>query len=139
MASDPVIQSLLDTDLYKFTMWQPMLHRHPQAHTLYRFVLRNTPQYPLAEMLDEVNAHLDHLCTLCFRRDELDYLAGLRFIKRDFVDFLRIFKFQRDFIRAWTDGEALRIESSGPQVHVMAFESDDPNVIWGGAHDHIYE
>ena len=27
----------------------------------------------------------------------------------------------------------------GWMVHVMAFESDDPNVIWGGAHDHIYE
>ena len=25
----PVIRSLLDTDLYKFTMWQTMLHRHP--------------------------------------------------------------------------------------------------------------
>jgi nicotinate phosphoribosyltransferase len=122
MAFAPVIQSLLDTDLYKFTMWQPMLHRHPQARTLYRFVLRNTPQYPLADLLQDVNAQLDHLCTLCFRGDELDYLAGLRFIKADFVDFLRIFRFQRDFVRAWTDGEALRIEASGPQVHVMGFE-----------------
>jgi nicotinate phosphoribosyltransferase len=28
------------------------------------------------------------------------YLKSLRFIKSDFVDFLRIFRFQRDFIRA---------------------------------------
>ena len=27
----PIITSLLDTDLYKFTMWQAMLHRHPQT------------------------------------------------------------------------------------------------------------
>ena len=122
MAADPVIQSLLDTDLYKFTMWQPMLHRHPQAQATYRFVCRSTPAHPLAGLLDEVQAQLDHLCTLRFRPDELDFLRGLRFIKPDFVDFLRIFHFQRDFIRAWAEGDALRIEARGPQVHVMGFE-----------------
>jgi nicotinate phosphoribosyltransferase len=122
MAFAPVVQSLLDTDLYKFTMWQPMLHRHPATQALYRFVLRNTPAYPLAGIVDEVNAQLDHLCALCFRRDELEYLGSLRFIKPDFVDFLRIFHFQRDFIRAWTEGDALHVEASGPQVHVMGFE-----------------
>lgn len=122
MSFDPVIRSLIDTDLYKFTMWQPMLHRHAATHSVYRFVLRNAPQYPLAELVDEVNAQLDHLCALRFQRDELDFLGSLRFIKGDFVDFLRIFHFQRDFIRAWAEGEQLHIEARGPQVHVMAFE-----------------
>jgi len=27
----PVIRSLLETDLYKFTMWQAMLQRRPQT------------------------------------------------------------------------------------------------------------
>jgi nicotinate phosphoribosyltransferase len=85
-------------------------------------VLRNPPQYPLAELLTEVNAQLDHLCSLRFRRDELAFLAGLRFIKSDFVDFLRIFHFQRDFIVAYAEGDHLRVEASGPQVHVMGFE-----------------
>ena len=42
-AQAPVISSLLDTDLYKFTMWQALLHRHPQTQAEYRFVCRNTP------------------------------------------------------------------------------------------------
>jgi nicotinate phosphoribosyltransferase len=121
-ASEPVIQSLLDTDLYKFTMWQAMLHRHPQTQAEYSFVCRDQPQFPLAALLDEVNAQLDHLCRLRFRADELAYLGSLRFIKSDFVDFLRIFHFQRDFIRAWTEGDTLQIQARGPQVHVMAFE-----------------
>ncbi|NRF72041.1 nicotinate phosphoribosyltransferase [Aquincola sp. S2] len=116
------ISSLLETDLYKFTMWQTMLHRNPQAHARYRFVCRNRPAYALAELLPEVNAALDELCALRFRYDELDYLRGLRFIKSDFVDFLRIFQFQRSFIHARTDGEYLVIEAAGPQVHVMGFE-----------------
>jgi nicotinate phosphoribosyltransferase len=119
---EPVITSLLDTDLYKFTMWQTMLHRHPQTQAEYRFVCRNQPVFPLTELLDEVNAELDALCALSFTEDELRYLGGLRYIKSDFVDFLRIFRFQRGFIRAFAEGEQLRIVAKGPQVHVMAFE-----------------
>ncbi|MCW7539252.1 nicotinate phosphoribosyltransferase [Aquabacterium sp. A7-Y] len=117
-----IITSLLETDLYKFTMWQTMLHRHPETRAEYTFACRNRPDYPLAALLDEVNEQLDHLCSLSFRADELAYLSSLRFIKSDFVDFLRIFRFQREFIQARADGERLEIVARGPQVHVMAFE-----------------
>jgi nicotinate phosphoribosyltransferase len=118
----PVIDSLIDTDLYKFTMWQAMLHRHPQTQAEYTFVCRNRSAYPLAELKMEVERELDHLCSLSFRPDELDYLRGLRFIKSDFIDFLRIFRFQRDFISVRAAGESLQIVARGPQVHVMGFE-----------------
>jgi nicotinate phosphoribosyltransferase len=118
----PVIASLLETDLYKFTMWQAMLHRHPQTQAEYTFVCRNEPAYPLADLLGEVNAELDRLCGLAFAEDELAYLAGLRFIKPDFVDFLRIFRFQRRFIEARADGPRLAVVARGPQVHVTGFE-----------------
>jgi nicotinate phosphoribosyltransferase len=118
----PVIHSLLDTDLYKFTMWQTMLHRHPSTQAEYTFVCRNEPGYPLAELVDEVNAQLDHLCRLNFSTDDLAYLGGLRFMRSDFIDFLRIFHFQREFISARAVGEKLEIVANGPQVHVMAFE-----------------
>ena len=118
----PVIQSLLDTDLYKFTMWQTMLHRHPRTQAEYTFVCRNQPAYPLADLVGEVNAELDHLCTLRFQPAELAYLNSLRFIRSDFVDFLRIFQFQREFIIARAHGDKIEIIANGPQVHVMAFE-----------------
>jgi nicotinate phosphoribosyltransferase len=120
----PVITSLLDTDLYKFTMWQAMLHRHPETEAEYTFLCRNEPAYPLAELVPDLNRELDALCALSFKPDELKYLASLRFIRSDFVHFLRIFHFQRDFIvaRPAPDGRGLEIVASGPQVHVMAFE-----------------
>ena len=118
----PVIHSLLDTDLYKFTMWQTMLHRFPQTQAEYTFLSRKVSKFPLAELIGDVNREFDHLCSLSFRPDELKYLAGLRFIKNDFVDFLRIFRFQRDFISARAVGGDLEIIVNGPQVHVMAFE-----------------
>ena len=118
----PVIKSLLETDLYKFTMWQPLLHSFASNQAEYRFVCRNTPAFPLAELKEEVEAQLDHLCSLRFAPDELEYLASLRYIKSDFIDFLRIFQFQRNFITVTTEGDKLCIVAKGPQVHVMGFE-----------------
>jgi nicotinate phosphoribosyltransferase len=118
----PVISHLLETDLYKFTMWQAMLHRHPEAQAEYQFVCRNQSEFPLADLLPEVNEQLDHLCTLAFKPEELTYLRGLRFMKSDFVDFLRIFRFQREFIEVKAHGRDLEIVAKGPQVHVMGFE-----------------
>jgi len=118
----PVIRNLLDTDLYKFTMWQTLLHRHPQSQAEYHFACRNATVFPLAELVAEVNEQLDHLCSLSFTEEELAYMRGLRFIKSDFVDFLRIFRFPRAFIEARANGETLEVVARGPQVHVMGFE-----------------
>lgn len=118
----PVFSSLLETDLYKFSMWQAMLHRHPATQTQYRFVCRNQTAFPLAELAGEVEREIEALCTLSFRADELAYLRTLRYLSSDFIDFLRIFRFQRDFIHIGTDGPNLAISVDGPQVHVMAFE-----------------
>src|SRR5690606_2249027 len=52
-----------------------------------------------------------------------EYVGELRYIKSDFIDFLRLFQFQRDFIRVQATPEGgLSIEAHGPQVHVMGFE-----------------
>ena len=50
--TQPIITSLLDNDLYKFTMLQAMLHQFPQTHGVYRFRCRNYKDtaYPLADI-----------------------------------------------------------------------------------------
>lgn len=118
----PIVRSLLENDLYKFTMWQALLHSHPGADAEYTFVCRNPTAFPLAELKAAVEAELDHLCTLSFAQDELDYLRGLRFIKSDFIDFLSVFRFQRRFIEVSTKGDSLVIKAAGPIAHVTGFE-----------------
>ena len=118
----PIVHSLLETDLYKFTMWQALLHGHPSTQAEYAFTCRNTPVYPLAELKADVERELDHLCAMAFQPDEITYLRSLRYIKSDFADFLTVFRFQRHFISVEIDGPSLAIRASGPQVHVMGFE-----------------
>ena len=118
----PVVRSLLENDLYKFTMWQALLHSHPSALAKYAFVCRNKPAYPLADLKGEIEKELDHLCSLSFTDEELNYLRQLGFIKSDFVDFLTVFRFQRRFVEVKAEGELLRIVAEGPLVHIMAFE-----------------
>ncbi|MQW91839.1 nicotinate phosphoribosyltransferase [Acinetobacter wanghuae] len=121
----PIIHSLLDTDLYKFTMLQVVLHKFPQTHSVYHFRCRNLEDtvYPLVEILDELNEQLDLLCTLNFKEDELQYLRSLRFIKSDFVDYLELFQLKRRFIKASIDSEGrLDIWVEGPMVQAMMFE-----------------
>lgn len=121
----PIIHSLLDTDLYKFTMLQVVLHKFPQTHSVYHFRCRNLEDtvYPLVDILDDLNEQLDHLCNLKYKEDELQYLRKLRFIKSDFVDYLELFQLKRRFIQASIDAEGrLDIHIEGPMVQAMMFE-----------------
>lgn len=123
--SQPIIQSLLDTDLYKFTMLQVVLHQFPQASGVYEFRCRNNDQtvYPLGEIKEEFERELDALCSLRFTTDELNYLRSLRYIKSDFVDYLELFQLKRRFVTVDTDEQGrLNIKIVGPIIQAMFFE-----------------
>ena len=122
---EPIITSLLDNALYKFTMLQAMLHQFPQTHGVYRFRCRNNEDtlYPLADIKDDLEQQLDSLCELRFLEDELEYLRGLRFMRSDFVDYLELFKLKRRFITVSTDEKGrLFIDIEGPMIQAMFFE-----------------
>lgn len=68
-----IITSLLDTDLYKFTMMQVVLHQFPGAQVEYRFKCRN-PGVQLAPYVSEIRDEIRALCSLQFQDAELAYL-----------------------------------------------------------------
>ena len=123
MKLDPIVISLLDTDLYKFNMDQVIFHKHTDLCGKYYFKCRNKGVTFTQEMLDEINSQIDHLCTLRFRKDELDYLRSIRFIKNDYVEFLRLWRPIREYVTTELskDGE-LSIIVDGPLFSAMQFE-----------------
>ena len=121
-ASFMIITSLLDTDLYKFTMMQVVLHQFPGAQVEYRFRCRN-PGVQLAPYVNEIRAEIRSLCSLRFQDAELAYLSSLRFIKSDFVDFLGLFQLNEKYItvQALPEG-GIDITIRGPWLHTILFE-----------------
>ena len=126
-----IITSLLDTDLYKFTMMQAVLHQFPGAQVEYKFKCRNAgldpatgqAQHKLALHVSEIRDEIRSLCSLHFQDAELLFLQSLRFIKSDFVDFLGLFKLNEKYITvsALTSGE-IDITIRGPWLHTILFE-----------------
>ena len=117
-----IITSLLDTDLYKFTMMQVVLHQFPGAQVEYKFRCRN-PGVNLADYASEIRDEIRSLCSLHFTEAELAYLRSLRFIKSDFVDFLGLFRLNQKYITvtALPSGE-IDITIQGPWLHTILFE-----------------
>jgi len=118
-----IVESLLDTDLYKFTMMQVVLHQFPGAQVEYKFKCRNEG-LNLVPFADEIREEVASLCDLRFRDDELEYLRGLRFMKSDFVDFLGLFQFNGKYIRVEPDARTgeLDITIHGPWLHTILYE-----------------
>ena len=83
MRLEPIVLSLLDTDLYKFNMDQVIFHKHTDLNGEYHFKCRNANVRFTPEMLEEINDQIDYLCTLRFTKEELNYLRSIRFIKND--------------------------------------------------------
>lgn len=119
-----IITSLLDTDLYKFTMMQVVLHHFPGAQVEYRFKCR-TPAIDLVPCIGEIREEISALAELRFREKELAYLRSLRFVKSDFVDFLGLFHMNEKYITVdpspGLPGE-IDIIVRGPWLHTILFE-----------------
>ncbi len=123
MKLEPIIVSLLDTDLYKFNMDQVIFHKHTDLIGEYYFKCRDEGVVFTQEMLEEINAQIAHLCSLRFKKAELDYLRSIRFIKPDYVEFLRLWHPIRDYVSTSLDESGmLTVAVKGPLFSAMQFE-----------------
>ena len=123
MTLDPIVLSLLDTDLYKFNMNMVIFHKHTSLNGTYIFKCRNEGVVFTKEMVAEINAQIDFLCTLRFHDRELDYLNSISFIKKDYVEFLRLWHPVRKYVTcSLNEDGTLNLRVDGPMFSTMHFE-----------------
>ena len=119
-----IIESLLDTDLYKFTMMQSVLHQFPGAKVTYKFKCR-TPGVDLSPLAGQIRSEIEHLCSLRCSDEDLAYLSTLRFMKSDFIDFLSVFHLKTKYVKVEKTDKSdcgLAITVAGPWLHTILFE-----------------
>ncbi len=118
-----VIQSLLDTDYYTFTMMQAVLHQHPNVDVEYQFIVRSKEN--LGHLIPEIREELEKLSQLRMRDDELRFLFNRRFreyLTPDFEQFLGLFRFNLRYILVNEVDGQLNIRVRGPMLHCIMFE-----------------
>lgn len=119
-----LVNSLLDTDLYKITMLQAFFHA-PEFSGLsaeWKFACRNRTAFDLAAFIPEIRRQLDHLCTLSFTAEELRYLAELPFIAEDFLLYLSSYRLKAEYVQLVGRGRDLDLRIRGPLLEVALFE-----------------
>lgn len=116
-----IIQSLLDTDLYKLTMMQAVLHRFPSAQAEYQFRCR-TEGIDLRPYAHAVHAEIEQLAALRLTEAERTWLADLPFMREDFVEHLSRFRFDPRHVTVRPGREQLEITIRGPWVSTILYE-----------------
>lgn len=118
-----IITSLLETDMYKFSMGQAIYHQFSDYKTTWSFKCRNKDVQFTSEMVEEIRAQIQVYCKLRFTEDELQYLDNIKWIKGSYVDFLRLWSPRYEDFTITTDGECgLSIEVAGTWLNTSMYE-----------------
>lgn len=117
---EPIIVSLLDTDLYKFTMQQVVFHRFPIADVEYAFKCRNAG-VDLRPYAAEIEAEIARYCVLRFQEEEIAYLDTLPYLKPSYLDALRRFTLNPEAVKITCDSE-FRLHIQGNWFQTILFE-----------------
>lgn len=123
MKLNQIVVSLLDTDLYKFNMNQVIFHKHTNLVGTYLFKCRTPGVVFTQAMVDEMGEQIDALCALRFTEPELNYLRSIRFLKPDYIEFLRLWHPIRDYVSLELNKDgSLYLRVDGPLFSAMQFE-----------------
>lgn len=118
-----VINSILENDLYKFSMSYYYQVHYPNAWGTFTFHDRNNTQYS-EEFVAALREELTSLSTLSLQPEEFDWaVATIHYIPRCYWEWLLYFRFEPAKVKIWLDEEQhLHIEVSDLLYKVTFYE-----------------
>ncbi len=123
MKLQPVITSLLEQDMYKYSMGQAIYHQFPSYKTTWSFKCRNQDVQFTKEMVEEIREQIKAFCDLTYTEEELQYLDNITWIKGSYIDFLRIWNPRFEDFEITEDGPCgLSIETRGTWLNTSMYE-----------------
>lgn len=118
--ADRIVQSLLDTDFYKLTMMQAVLHNYPNVDVEWEFRCRNGED--LRPYLGQIREQVERLSDLSISDAQLGFLEQISFMKPDFLRFLGLFRFNLRYLKMGVENDQFFLRLKGPWLHVILFE-----------------
>lgn len=120
---EQIINSLLEIDAYKASMGQAIYHQFSGYTTTWTFKCRNKDVFFTPVMVEEIRKQIKAYCKLRFKPDELEYLRSIKWIRDDYIDFLRIWQPRYEDFIINTDAECgLNIEVKGTWLNTSMYE-----------------
>ena len=119
-----IIQSVLDTDLYKFTTSYACSKLYPRAYGQFRFIDRGKTTYPQG-FAEELKKELQEMSKLALTKDEASFLyRELPYLPPTYIDFVRGFRFDPEEVKVEQDAEGhLSIIAEGLLYRVTLWET----------------
>lgn len=117
-----MIQSVLDNDLYKFTMQQAVHSLYPRAEARYEFINRGGTLFP-ADFSEQLQQQVDQMASLRLHPDELRYLQETcYFLTPVYLDFLTHYRFDPAHVVIRQSNGHLKLHISGPWYKTILWE-----------------
>ena len=118
-----IVTSLLDTDLYKFSMGQLAMRKYGDANVEWKFVCRNKDVHFTADMLTEIRHQLELYCGLQFTKEELEYLSSIKWLDKGYISFLAVWHPMMEHFIIDDDADCgLNIRTVGPWFLTIYYE-----------------
>ena len=119
-----IIQSVLDTDLYKFTTSYAYSKLYPRAYGQFRFIDRGKTTYPKG-FAEELKKEIQEMSKLALTKDEASFLyRELPYLPPTYIDFVRGFRFDPEEVKVEQDAEGhLSIIAEGLLYRVTLWET----------------
>ena len=116
------IKSLLDSDLYKFSMQNAVLQHYPDAWVTYKFTNRNTFMKFNGAAYNAIIGNIKAMADLALTVNEFLYLKDYKFLNVGYLEYLRNYRFKPEQVKVkFLDGD-LDIEIYGPWHETILWE-----------------
>jgi len=117
-----IIQSILDNDLYKFTMQQAVHMLYPRAQAQYEFINRGVTPFPEGFAL-KVKEEIEKMATLELSLDQKVFLeTTCYFLTPVYLDYLASYRYDPDEVMVEQKKDVLILKITGPWYRTILWE-----------------
>lgn len=120
--NNPIIQSILDTDLFLFSMQWACIKTFPEFKVRYKLIFHDEIEFPKGFDV-ELKKQIQYMTDLKMNESEYRFMHKIRYFPKIYIDFLRTFIYNPNEIKIKQVETKLEISLEGYLVTCILWES----------------